>query len=90
MYLHHPFMLALTEVLLLKEILQTIVIGLDHEFVSHQELFELGQVMHDCQHFLVINGVQPLRLTKLLDLEYNGVSSLHQNCTDPFVGCVRL
>jgi hypothetical protein len=83
-------MLALTEVLLLKEILQTVVIGLDHEFVSHQILSELGQGMHDCQHFLVINGVQPLKLTKLMALEYNGVSSLHQNYTDPFVGCITL
>jgi hypothetical protein len=63
MYLRHPFLLALTEVLLLKQILQTVVIGLDHEFASHQILSELGQGMHDCQHLLVINGVQPLRLT---------------------------
>jgi len=90
MYLRHPFLLALTEVLLLKEILQTVLIDLDHKFATHQILSEVGQGMHDCQHFLVINGVQPLRLTKLSALEYNGVSSLHQNCPDPFAGCVTL
>jgi hypothetical protein len=81
---------VLTKVLLLKEILQTVVIALDHEFAAHQILSELGQGMYDYQHFLVINGIQPLRFTKLSVLEYNGVSSLHQNYIDPFTGCVTL
>jgi hypothetical protein len=90
MYLRHPFLLALTEVLLLKEILQVVVICLDHEFVAHQILSEFGQGMHDCQHFLVINGVQPLGLTELPALKYNGLSSLHQNYPDTLAGCITL
>jgi hypothetical protein len=90
MYLCHPFLLALTEVLLLKEILQAVVICLDHEFVAHQILSEFGQGMHDFQHFLVINGLQSLGLTDLPTLEYNGVSSLHQNYPDSLIGCVTL
>jgi hypothetical protein len=90
MYLCHPFLLVLIEVLLLKEILQAVVIFFDHEFVSHQILFEFGQAMHDCQHFLVINGVQPLGLTEIPYLKYNGVTSLHQNYPDTITECITL
>lgn len=84
----NPSLLFLTQIFLIKKILEAIMVAFDDEWATHKILFKFLQCIHDGQHHLIIHAKILFYTSQFYTFKCNRLPFLCKNCSHTKLWCI--